>query len=79
MLLQTYNLIEIMNELKKKRSRFTELIETYCGANPYNFDLFLANVMKDEYVLSIMRSIYVIPHFDTQPDRWICSERLLLG
>lgn len=74
-----YNLIKIMNELKKKRSRFKELIETYCGANPYNFDLFLANVRKDEYALSIMRSIYVIPHFDTPPDRWICSQRLLLG
>ena len=54
MYLQTYNLIEIMNELKKKRSRFKELIETYCGANPYNFDLFLANVRKDEYALSII-------------------------
>ena len=57
MLLQTYNLIEIMNELKKKRSRFKELIETYCGANPYNFDLFLANVRKDEYALSIILEI----------------------
>ena len=52
-----YNLIKIMNELKKKRSRFKELIETYCGANPYNFDLFLANVRKDEYALSIILEI----------------------
>ena len=52
-----YNLIEIMNELKKKRSRFKELIETYCGANPYNFDLFLANVRKDEYALSVILEI----------------------
>ena len=52
-----YNLIEIMNELKKKRSRFKELIETYCGANPYNFELFLANVRKDEYALSIILEI----------------------
>ena len=57
MYLQTYNQIEIMNELKKKRSRFKELIETYCGANPYNFDLFLANVRKDEYALSIILEI----------------------
>ncbi len=57
MYLQTYNLIEIMNELKKKKSRFKELIETYCGANPYNFDLFLANVRKDEYALSIILEI----------------------
>ena len=57
MYLQTYNRIEIMNELKKKRSRFKELIETYCGANPYNFDLFLANVRKDEYALSIILEI----------------------
>ena len=46
-----------MNELKKKRSRFKELIETYCGANPYNFDLFLANVRKDEYALSVILEI----------------------
>ena len=52
-----YNLIEIMNELKKKRSRFKELIETYCGANPYNFELFLANVRKDEYALSVILEI----------------------
>ena len=52
-----YYLIEIMNELKKKRSRFKELIETYCGANLYNFDLFLANVRKDEYALSIILEI----------------------
>ena len=57
MYLQTYNQIEIMNELKKKRSRFKELIETYCGANPYNFELFLANVRKDEYALSIILEI----------------------
>jgi len=55
--LQTYNRIEIMNELKKKRSRFKELIETYCGANPYNFELFLANVRKDEYALSVILEI----------------------
>ena len=46
-----------MNELKKKRSRFKELIETYCGANPYNFELFLANVKKDEYALSVILEI----------------------
>ncbi|MCD8471127.1 MAG: hypothetical protein LRY33_00220 [Parabacteroides chartae] len=46
-----------MNELKKKRSRFKELIDTYCGANPYNFDLFLANVKKDEYALSVILEI----------------------
>ena len=57
MYLQTYNLIEIMNELKKKRSRFKELIDTYCGANPYNLDLFLANVKKDEYALSVILEI----------------------
>ena len=57
MYLQTYNRIEIMNELKKKRSRFKELIDTYCGANPYNFDLFLANVKKDEYALSVILEI----------------------
>ena len=64
MLLQTYKLIQIMNELKKKRSRFKELIETYCGANPYNFDLFLANVRKDEYALSIILEImgYINDH-----------------
>ncbi len=33
MYLQTYNRIEIMNELKKKRSRFKELIETYVKLN----------------------------------------------
>ena len=59
-----YNLIKIMNELKKKRSRFKELIETYCGANPYNFDLFLANVRKDEYALSVILEImgYINDH-----------------
>ena len=46
-----------MNELKKKRSRFKELIETYCGAKPYNFDQFLTNVRKDENALSIILEI----------------------
>jgi len=43
-----------MTELKKKRSRFKQLIETYCGENPYNFDLFVSNLKKDKYALSII-------------------------
>ena len=41
-----------MTELKKKRSRFKQLIETYCGPKPYNFDLFVTNLEKDKYALS---------------------------
>ena len=43
-----------MTELKKKRSRFKQLIETYCGPKPYNFDLFVTNLKKDENALSII-------------------------
>jgi len=43
-----------MIELKKKRSRFKQLIGTYCGENPYNFDLFVTNLKKDKYALSVI-------------------------
>ena len=56
MLLQTYKLIQIMNELKKKRSRFKELIETYCPTLTTS-TFFSQCKEKDEYALSIILEI----------------------
>ena len=49
-----------MTELKKNRSRFKHLIESYCGENPYNFDLFVTNLKKDESTNEAFKGIELI-------------------
>ncbi len=48
-----------MNELKKKRSRFKQLIETYCGHNSYNSDLIVINLEKDKYAPSVIHILTI--------------------
>ena len=69
-----------MTELKKKRSRFKQLIETYCGPKPYNFDLFVTNLKEDENALSIILELmgYVNdPAYFTTKEQLVFKNRLI--
>ena len=69
-----------MTELKKKRSRFKQLIETYCGPKPYNFDLFVTNLEKDKYALSDILELmgYVNdPAYFTTKEQLVFKNRLI--
>ena len=63
-----------MTELKKKRSRLKQIIETYCGPKPYNFDLFVANLEKDKYALS---DILELMGYVNDPAYFTTKEQLL--
>ena len=69
-----------MTELKKKRSRFKQLIEAYCGPKPYNFDLFVTNLKEDENALSIILELmgYVTdPAYFTTKEQLVFKNRLI--